>query len=320
MKKSRKKRLRRLAERVVDRHRRRQQQGEVSGVIRMTVSGFGFVTPDSEKFPDIDGDVFIPAKFVNGAIDGDQVQIALLPPRRGRPEDAAKGPSGKVIAILERDRQEFVGELLAGSILRPLDPRLPDDFVLTGSRKGAKRGDWVRVKFDEDGEHSGHIVSVIGKAGIVASDLDAVMAEFDLPPMYTEKEEDIALQLEPRKIERIDCTDRFVLTIDPTDAKDFDDALSIENSDVENCIVLGVHIADVAAWVSPKSKVDEWAAERAFSCYLPGRTLPMLPKKLTAKISLQQDQISLANSVFLTVNTITGEVVSAFRKHTYIKG
>ena len=319
MKKSRKKRLRRLAERVVDRHRRRQQQGEVSGVIRMTVSGFGFVTPDSEKFPDIDGDVFIPAKFVNGAIDGDQVQIALLPPRHGRPEDAAKGPSGKVIAILERDRQEFVGELLAGSILRPLDPRLPDDFVLTGSRKGAKRGDWVRVKFDEDGEHSGHIVSVIGKAGIVASDLDAVMAEFDLPPMYTEKEEDIALQLEPRKIERIDFTDRFVLTIDPTDAKDFDDALSIENSDVENCVVLGVHIADVAAWVSPKSKVDEWAAERAFSCYLPGRTLPMLPKKLTAKISLQQDQISPANSVFLTVNTITGEVVSGFRKHTYIK-
>ena len=319
MKKSRKKRLRRLAERVIDRHRRRQQQGEISGVIRMTVSGFGFVTPDSEKFPDIDGDVFIPAKFVNGAIDGDQVQVSLLPPRRGRPEDAAKGPSGKVIAIIERAREEFVGELLAGAILRPLDPHLPDDFVLTGSRKGAKRGDWVRVKFDESGEHSGHIVSVIGKAGIVASDLDAVMAEFDLPPMYTEKEEDAALQLEPREIDRLDCTDRFVLTIDPTDAKDFDDALSLEASNVENCIVLGVHIADVAAWVSPKSKVDEWASERAFSCYLPGRTLPMLPKKLTAKISLQQDQISLANSVFLTVNTLSGEVVSGFRKHTYIK-
>ena len=242
MKKSRKKRLRRLAERVVDRHRRRQQQGEVSGVIRMTVSGFGFVTPDSEKFPDIDGDIFIPAKFVNGAIDGDQVQVSLLPPRRGRPEDAAKGPSGKVIAILERERQEFVGELLAGSVLRPLDPRLPDDFILTGSRKGAKRGDWVRVKFDEDGEHSGHIVGVIGKAGVVASDLDAVMAEFDLPPEYTEKEENIALQLEPREIERLDCTDRFVLTIDPADAKDFDDALSLEPSDVKDCIVLGVDV------------------------------------------------------------------------------
>ena len=319
MKKSRKKRLRRIAERIVDRHRRRQQQGEITGVIRMTVSGFGFVTPDSEKFPEIDGDVFIPAKHINGAIDGDQVQVALLPPRRGYPGEAEKGPSGKIIAVLERGRQEFVGELLAGAVLRPLDARLPDDLILTGSRKGAKRGDWVRVKFDEDQEHTGHIVGVIGKAGIVASDLDAVMTEFDLPPAYTEKEEDIAMKLEARDIERIDCTDRFVLTIDPADAKDFDDALSLESSPQKECVVLGVHIADVAAWVPPKSKVDEWACERAFSCYLPGRTLPMLPKRLTAKISLQQDQISRANSVFLTVNTKTGEVVSGVRKHTFIK-
>ena len=79
------------------------------------------------------------------------------------------------------------------------------------------------------------------------------------------------MQLEPREISRMDCTDRFVLTIDPADAKDFDDALSLEKSDVKNCVVLGVHIADVAAWVSPKSKVDQWACERAFSCYLPGQ-------------------------------------------------
>ena len=321
MKKSRKKRLRRIAERMIDRRRKRQTHGEVTGIVRMTVSGFGFVTPEAESVPELDGDIFIPAKYTMNAMDGDTVMVQLLPPRRGYPGDQQRGPSGKIVEIIRRNREEIVGELLAGSVFRPLDPRLPDNIIITGARKGAKRGDWVRVKLDErdDSTLSGHILDHIGRAGVLSADLDAVMAEYDLPPRYTEKEEAHALQLEAREIERLDCTKLFTLTIDPEDAKDFDDALSLEKSEQEHCVILGVHIADVAAYVAPKSKVDEWAQERAFSCYLPGRTLPMLPKALTAKISLQQGEKALAHSVFLTVDTRSGEVVSSCRKHTMIQ-
>lgn len=319
MKKSRKKRLRRLAERVVERHRRRQNQSTITGILRMTASGFGFVTPDPELHPDMSEDIFIPAKYVNRAIDSDCVEVALLPPRRSWDSGVERGPAGKITAVVQRERNELVGELLAGSLLRPLDPKLPEDIQLYGARHGARRGDWVRVKFDDDGcRRSGHILEVIGRAGVIAADLDAVIAEFDLPPRYTEKEEEIALAAEPREIPRTDCCDLYTLTIDPTDAKDFDDALSVEPSPVPDCVTLGVHISDVAAYVPPRSKIDEWALKRAFSCYLPGRTLPMLPAGLTAKISLQANQKSLAHSVFLTVNTVTGEVVSGIRKHTLI--
>ena len=320
MKKSRKKRLRRIAERIVDRQRRRKAESEITGIIRMTVSGFGFVTPDPEAHPEYSEDIFIPAKFVNRAIDGDQVKITLLPERRDWHSNEDKGPTGKVVEIIHREREEMVGELLAGSVFRPLDPKLPEDIILSGARHGARRGDWVRIKFDEDEpfRRSGHILEVIGRAGVISADLDAVIAEYDLPPRYTEKQEEIALALEPREIDRIDCCDLFTLTIDPVDAKDFDDALSLEESSVPDCVTLGVHISDVAAYVAPRSKVDEWAMERAFSCYLPGRTLPMLPAGLTAKISLQAGARSLAHSVFLTVNKLTGEVVSAKRRHTLI--
>ena len=291
MKKSRKKRLRRLAERVVERHRRRQNQSSITGILRMTASGFGFVTPDPELHPDMSEDIFIPAKYVNRAIDCDHVEVTLLPPRRSWDSGEERGPAGKITAIIQRERNELVGELLAGSLLRPLDPKLPEDIQLYGARHGAKRGDWVRVKFDDDGyQRSGHILEVIGRAGVIAADLDAVIAEFDLPPRYTEKEEAIALAVEPRDIPRTDCCDLYTLTIDPVDAKDFDDALSLEASPVPDCVVLGIHISDVAAYVPPRSKIDEWAMERAFSCYLPGRTLPMLPAGLTAKISLQANQ------------------------------
>ncbi|MBR7107459.1 MAG: VacB/RNase II family 3'-5' exoribonuclease [Lentisphaeria bacterium] len=321
MKKSRKKRLRRIAERMIDRRRRRRTHGEVAGLLRMTVSGFGFVTPEAETVPELDGDIFTPAKYTMNAMDGDTVRVQLLPPRRSYRGEEERGPSGKIVEIIQRNREEIVGELLAGSVFRPLDPRLPDNIIISGARRGAKRGDWVRVKLDEreNGALSGHILDFIGRAGVISSDLDAVMAEYDLPPQYTEKEENEALKISPREIDRLDCTKLFTLTIDPVDAKDFDDALSVESAEQEHCVVLGVHIADVAAYVAPKSKVDEWAQERAFSCYLPGRTLPMLPKALTAKISLQQGEKALAHSVFLTVDTRSGEVLSSCRKHTIIE-
>ncbi|MBR7156020.1 MAG: RNB domain-containing ribonuclease, partial [Lentisphaeria bacterium] len=189
-----------------------------------------------------------------------------------------------------------------------------------GSRKGAVRGDWVRVKLEEkNGSWSATVRERLGKAGVISSDLDAVMAEYELMPQYNEKEETQALEIQPRDILREDHTGKFVLTIDPFDAKDFDDALSIEPWENEPDFVrLGVHIADVAAFIAPGSKFDEAAKARGFSCYLPGRTLPMLPAGLTARISMQENQRSLAHSVYLKVNLASGEVVSGSRLHTFV--
>ncbi len=317
MKKQRKQRLRRLAERVLER-KRRKQADDISGTIRITVSGYGFVTPDSDDDTP-QAEIFVPAKFTSNALDGDKVRLHILPPRKGHPEDLEKGDVGRVEEIIERSRSGFVGELLAGSVVRPLNPRLPDDVEIHGARRGAKRGDWVRVKYDfgKYASPGGIIMEIIGKAGNISADLDAVMAEFDLPGKYSEKDDLESLSLLPREIPREDCRDLFVLTIDPADAKDFDDALSIRHTP-DGATEIGVHIADVAAYIAPKSKFDESAKIRAFSCYLPGRTLPMLPPALTAKISMTQDNDALAHSVFLTIAP-NGKVVSSRRTHTLIR-
>lgn len=318
MKKQKKQRLRRLAERVLARKQQRHTPESVTGIIRMAAGGYGFVTPENNSGEDDSPqEIFIPAKFVANAIDGDSVRIEILPPRKNHPEDFERGPVGKVTQILSRERDGFVGEIVAGNMVRPLNSKLPDMVPLHGARHGAKRGDWVFVKYDDtDKSISGQIRNVIGKAGSISADLDAVMAEYDLSPAYTGKENEEAMLISPREISRIDRRDLTVLTIDPSDAKDFDDALSIvENPD--GTVELGVHIADVAAYITPKSKFDEAARLRAFSCYLPGRTLPMLPASLTAKISMVRHQDSLAHSVFLTVDR-SGKVISARREHSII--
>ncbi len=316
MKKQRKQRLRRLAERLLER-KRRKQTGDVCGTIRITVSGYGFVTPDDEN-DSPQKEIFIPAKFTLNALDGDKVRVHILPPRKGHPEDLEKGDVGRVEEIISRMRTGFVGELLAGSIVRPLNPRLPDDVEIHGARRGAKRGDWVRVKYDFGKYDSpgGIIMEIIGKSGNISADLDAVMAEFDLPGAYSTQDDIDSAAIEPREIVRENHRRLFAITIDPADAKDFDDALSIEINP-DNTRTLGVHIADVAAYIVPGSKFDEAAKLRAFSCYLPGRTLPMLPPQLTKKISLTRGNDALAHSVFLTIDS-RGKVISACRRHTLI--
>ena len=316
MKKERKLRLRRIAEKAA--RRRQKREGEtICGIIHMTPAGFGFLSPETGN--EKGDDIFIPAKFTGFALDGDRVKIKLLPPRKGHPEDSERGPVGKVLEILHRSRESFVAELLPGSFVSPLNTRLPEIVSIRGSRHGAQRGDWVKVKCitDRDGELTGTISEVIGQAGNISGDLDAIMAEFDLPGKYTAAEEEESSRIIPAEIARKDCRNLFVLTIDPFDAKDFDDALSIEKSDDGNFIV-GIHIADVAAYIRPRDKFDQSARRRAFSCYLPGRTLPMLPAQLTAKISMQQGVDSLAHSVFLTVSP-EGKILSGKREHTLIK-
>lgn len=324
MKKERKKHLRRLAERA-EKRRSDGRTVKFEGVLKMAQGGFGFVTPESEKRESsvpaaTQEDIFIPAKFVGDALDGDRVKGEILPPRPGHPDDN-RGPVGRIIAVLSREKQEIVAELLAGNVARPLNPRLPDDIRICGPRKGAGRGDWIKLKLrqDEDGSWLGTVAGKIGKAGVLSGDLDAVMAQYDIPPRYSEADDAEALAVVPREIAREDCTSLFALTIDPFDAKDFDDAISLAPGQSAATLQLGVHIADVAAYIAPKSKFDRSAELRGFSCYLPGRTLPMLPPGLTARISMRAGELSVAHSVFFEIERSSGRILSTRRSHTTIR-
>ncbi|MCQ2380125.1 MAG: ribonuclease R [Victivallaceae bacterium] len=309
MKKSRKKHLLRLAERAMGREARRAAS-RVIGKLSVAAGGFGFVKSDDGT------EVFVPAKMVNAALDGDVVKLELLPPRRGVHE---KGPCGRVIEVLEREEREYVGELLERGIVRPLNRHLPPEIKVPGTGKAAVPGDWVRFTICgmRDGRWQGEVKSKLGKVGMISDDLDAVMSEFGIPGKYSEEDDMAASDTVPREIERIDRRNLVALTIDPTDAKDFDDAVSVTGDG--ELVTVGVHIADVAAYVPPRSKIDGEAAKRGFSCYLPGRTLPMLPSSLTAKISMGEGRDSLAHSVFLDVEKATGKVLASRREHSLIR-
>ena len=299
----------------------------VRGRITVTSGGLGFVTPLE---PNVEAgekvqDIFIPPQFLNSAMDGDVVDVEILPERDEFPIDESRGPAGRVQNIIDRARDTVVGELIAGHKIRALNKRITEDIKVSGSLNGAKRGEWVEVKLLHDEyarantPHRGAIVERISNAGSIKGDLDAVCKEFDLSPPYTEEEDIEAGNLTPREIKRVDLRDRMTATIDPFDAKDFDDAVSVASTENEAEIEIGVHIADVAAWIAPGSKWDKAAYERSFTSYLPGRTLPMLPKSLTAAISLTADSDSMAHTVLFTVNKLSGRIVNAKRFHSIIK-
>lgn len=316
-----KQRLLRIADRKYERQLERAGKFVV-GKLKMTHSGFGFVEVDpAERVTEKGEDIFIPVSKINGALDGDTVKVQLLPGRREFSDDTAnRGATGRIVDVIDRSRDSFVGEVLPGGIVRPLNTRLPDGIKLLGSRKGAGKGDFVKVRGPEmvNGEWRGTISSVIGQAGVLEAELDAVMAEYDIPPAYSPEDNEAAVAITPREIERKSYPKLFVITIDPEDAKDFDDALSIAPGCDKEHIELGVHIADVAAFIPPQSRFDAQAARRGFSCYLPGRTLPMLPPGLTAAISMKAGIPSLAHSVFLSVNKESGEITGFRREHTLV--
>lgn len=300
--------------RTIKKVRRSRDKAYFTGKITLTATGLGFVTPDQAGAKDI----FIPPRFINGAMHGDIVKVAMLPPR-----DNDIRTAGKVVDIITRTKTSLVGELIAGHRIRPLNRNFSDDVKVSGSLCGAQRGDWVNVDLlhgsGKSVELRGIVREKIGKAGTIQSDLDAVCKEFDLPERYSATEESMAETLKPRSIKRVDLRELFCVTIDPEDAKDFDDAISLAPGKTPNEVEIGVHIADVAAWIQPGSKFDNEAFERGFTAYLPGRTMPMLPKGLTQKISLTAEASSLAHSVILTVDRNSGRVIGSRRCHSLIK-
>ena len=291
------------------------------GTFSAAAAGFGFFLPENGE----EKECFVPPVGVGPALDGDTVEAQVFyPDRNGRIfGHLSKGPVAYIKAVLERGRKTIAARLDSRHSAQPMDRHLPDTIAVNSVPRGTKTGEWVQLRLLPGGsKHTeklrGAVEERLGMAGTVEGDLNAVMAEFKLEPPYTAEQEKAASAVKKAEIEREDMTDLAAITIDPSDACDFDDALTIAVTG-KNEVTLGVHIADVAAWIRQGTKFDKEAAKRGFSSYLPGRFLPMLPKSLTQKISLQQGEVSSAHSVFFTIRRNDGKILSVRRAHTQIK-
>lgn len=295
----------------------------IDGIIKITSRGFGFVVPDTDEAADAEkvADIFIPPQYTMTAMSGDKVRVELLPEVPEYKND--RGPAGKVVEILQRSRTSLIGEVVGRNRVRPINPGFPGEIDIFGNAKGAKPGEWVEVKLLEtggrDGFRQGTVSAKLGRAGEIINDLNAICAEYEIPEPYTEEEDEAGAALVPREIKREDFRKDFCLTIDPHDAKDFDDAISLRPAADPNEIEIGVHIADLAAYIAPGSRFDRSAAKRGFTAYLPGRTLPMLPPKLTAILSLTENDDCLTHTVVLTVHRKSGRIINARRVHGIIR-
>ncbi len=298
---------RRSSQKKKQKHRQRFQE-QYTGTFSASRNGFGFVETEA-------GEIFIPAKFVNGAINGDTVTVTITS------RDNPLGAEGKIEGITDRSRKFFVGMVIDTYTVKPLDSTLPA-IKISGGLKGAKKNDWVRVRLLDTGSKfteklRGSVEERLGRSATLQGDLLSVAKEFNLPEPYSEEMERFAAKVLPLEVDRTDLTKEFTLTIDPDDAKDFDDAISIRED--KSYWYLGVHISDVATWVRPGTKLDQCAFDRGFSSYIPTMFRPMLPGPLTRKISLRQGAESPAHTVLLKIQKESGEIVGHERFHSLIK-
>jgi exoribonuclease R len=297
-----------------------QEANMIAGRLSVHHRGFGFVTTEDGQ-----PDVFIPPSGIGLALSGDLVEIVLE-------EDTGRGPAGRVARILERGTEEVTGEFVTQDdvfFVRPLRRDFPE-FIPLNSDIGetdhlqATHGDWVTARLlhpERQGQHlHATLLRRLNTGATLTDDLDAIVSEFDLPPPYSSADCKLAETLAPVDITRVDRTDLTIITVDPVDAKDFDDAVSLEPGTEPGTVILGVHIADVAAYVQPNSPLDAAARERSFTAYLPGRTLPMLPRPLAAEIcSLREGVERPAHSVFMEINSESGAPIRSWRLRTLVR-
>ncbi len=294
-------------------------KGIVRGRLQVNSQGFGFVA--LEKGDNQQADIFIPPGQLGGGITGDLVETRVHEP------DNPRGPAGEVLRVIERRFSSIVGCLVRygnGWAIRPLRRELPELLTLQEEQalpKQSQEGDWIKAKLmtRPDGGHYAVLDKRLAASGKVGPDLDAIVEEFELPPRYTAAFEAQAAKQKPVGVAREDFTQEVAVTIDPMDARDFDDALSYSDGPGKDECSIGVHIADVACYVQPDNFLDREARLRCFTSYLPGRTLPMLPTALANDLcSLKADVPRLAHSVFLRINKRDGQILSFRRVHTSI--
>lgn len=257
----------------------------VEGTVDMTMKGSAYVVSE-----DLEDDVYITPKNIGHALDGDLVKVLLYAQRKN------KKPEGEVVEILERAKTEFVGIIEMSKEFGFLVPdnknMLVDIYIPKGSLKGAKHGQKAVARISEWPAHAsspfGEVLEVLGNPGEHDVEIHSILAEYGLPrefPVAVEAEAARVMEEIPKEEikKRRDFREVLTFTIDPHDAKDFDDALSLRKLENGNWEV-GVHIADVTHYVTENSKLEEEAVKRATSVYLVDRVVPMLPEKLSNKV------------------------------------
>lgn len=294
----------------------RQPRNQFLGTYSHNRRGFGFVAPLDA---DAKEDIFIPPGESMGALSGDKVRVRLIErDRRGAAGDGNKGLyTGRIVEILERANTRFVGELVKNNNRWYV---LPDGNTLThpiatpdAASRHIRPGTKVVVEVTEFadegfGEPKGVITEVLGEAGEKDVDLKSMIIQHNLPEAFPEAVLENARHAvanfdpEAERGRRLDLTGEVVLTIDPDDAKDYDDAISLRRTE-EGELELGVHIADVSHFVTAGSALDEEAAKRGNSTYFPGFVIPMLPEVLSNGVcSLQEAVPRLCLSAFIVLD------------------
>lgn len=277
---------------------------EVTGKVQMTREGFIYVIIEGEN-----DDVFVRAGKTKGSLNGDIVRVSVT-----KEKTELRHREGEIIEIVERSRKPFVGILhivgqqawvLMQSRFMPYDisVELPEDGTAQSGMKVAVIVDrWER---HEPNPH-GIITDILGKPGENDTEMHAILAEYALPyrfePEVENAADSISEEITKKDLkERSDFRDTLTFTIDPADAKDFDDALSFKKLPDGNCQI-GVHIADVSHYVRPGDIIDKEAQARGTSVYLVDRTVPMLPEKLSNKLcSLRPNEDKLAFSAIFEI-------------------
>jgi len=308
--------------------------GRITGTLSMNRRGFGFVAVEGEE-----EDIYIAPKYLHTALHGDVVEVVLFAERAGRGRQREDDrQEGEVVAIIERTLVTVTGRLEAGRssyFVVPDDERIARDiYIAREDIAGAKPGDKVVVRLmewtDEHQNPEGTVTEVLGPSGDARVEVLSVARSFGLPEHFPPEVEKEAAAFSP-SIDRgdiagrIDCRGIITVTIDPEDAKDFDDAVSYEPLHGGGWR-LGVHIADVSHYVRPGTALDREAFARGTSVYMVNEVVPMLPERLSNDLcSLKPDVDRLTYSVFMDVDPagtvkdyrIGKSVIHSARRFTY---
>jgi ribonuclease R len=309
-----------LVEVYPGKYKLKSKGGHIYGKVDMTRFGYAFIISEASE-----EDIFVSRNNLNHALNGDYVKVYLYASRkRTRVE-------GEVVEIIERARKTFVGIVEVSdhfAFLNPGSKEMPYDlFIPHDKLKGAKNGQKAIAKINDWPKGTknpvGEIIEVLGDPGMHEVEMHAILAEFELPFRFPKELDELAEQI-PDKISQEEIKKRrdfrkvTTFTIDPVDAKDFDDALSLQRTS-NGLLEVGVHIADVSHYVVPKSLIDQEAYDRGTSVYLVDRVVPMLPERLSNLIcSLRPKEDKLCFSAVFTIKE-DGEVVDEWFGKTIIR-
>ena len=297
---------------------------ELEGELRIQPTGNGVVTPSAEF--EIGDTVLIRARNIGTALDGDVVKVRLAASKEG------ERPQGEIVEVLRNAAHRLVGMVersRQGFYVRPEGAKIKRDvFIAKKDLNGAREGQRVAIELfdwiDEYRQPEGFVLEVLDKPANKGFSNETIIAELGLPGQFQSAvlndAASLPTEIPPSEIaKRIDLRKEVIFTIDPEDAKDFDDAVSLTKND-DGTVTLGVHIADVSHYVQEGTELDKEALARGTSIYLVGSVIPMLPERISNELcSLRPDEDKLAYSVFLNIDPETGQVLKSEMAKTVIR-